>query len=827
MNKNLRRFWCAALALCMLTATSCSWLEKKTSYSINNYLYEKQSENLVYFSSSDSDFDFFLNDYFKRHAGGIYENGLNQKVISAEPGLTSQQLFWQEWMSMAFYPISSLAGDTNERIEGMRELLSGVPVDRYGYVWQQSDLALDVNSTVSHGEHRMGWPFPTSNHSGGMSTSWDFNGEDRTQWSSNVDAEVLSGLFTATVENKTNIEFVSPALKTAESISAYYAPLLEIDVRMYSSEPDNIEDIYVWYTTGKSPEWSEDKRVSVNERAFIAYEYTPIYEHMIYLPMYAEEGWNSDKELTSCITQIKVEIVPKAGKTLSGDFGLSYVRSDFDTRHSNNASLLISSLRKDYEYTNDIEYLKENITRARKAMNFYMQMYDEERCLNDQSYLVGHDADCTSPYTSDKIAMTIANGYWDMSFMPKYDFHSNTYFYKALVDLAYLENILETKGINIDKGQATVLTADRQFNKGTSDYTYDSASLNKIAKDVLSALRKSINNADHTGFWNEETGRFVAGYADAEDKWYDYGYTMWNMEAIYYGVATEEQAKSIMDWISGKRIVEMDKNGSQGEDIYFFELAPRVNTYCAENKNDVSIFTGMYSGRVDVMYGEMQLQNGGADMYTTFYDLMSRIQVYGSDNAFNRLKEIQDWYMDIYNWYVESDIYNKHPDRFYWDYYQQSQWDSDGDGKGEYWPIQNSLKGYAERGDGVGIIGIDGEFLESILPIASIPYGFFGLTSIDGSMLQIKPNLPQKLGYWKTENLLFGGLKYDLTIFDNAIMINSVRGNASGLSVEVVLDAPKNGEKVYINGKATDQYTIKGDNAYITVPFKTVTVEVK
>ena len=58
-------------------------------------------------------------------------------------------------------------------------------------------------------------------------------------------------------------------------------------------------------------------------------------------------------------------------------------------------------------------------------------------------------------------------------------------------------------------------------------------------------------------------------------------------------------------------------------------------------------------------------------------------------------------------------------------------------------------------------------------------------------------------------------------------MINSVRGAASGLSVQVVLKAPENGEKVYINGKETNRYMIKDGNVYIAVPFKTVTVEVK
>ncbi|MBQ7949310.1 MAG: hypothetical protein IJ284_06075, partial [Clostridia bacterium] len=593
MNKNLKRILCLSLALSTFGATGCFGKEKDSSsgnekvyYNVNGYEYTKKSDDLVYFESTDSDLDFFLNDYFKRQAGGIYENGLNQKVISAEPGLTSQQLFWQEWMSLAFYPLSSLQGEEISRIEGLRKLLSGVPVDRYGYVWQESDLVRDANSTLisSSGEHRMGWPFPLSYHTDGMSRSWDFNGADSSHWSSNIDATLKNGLFKGTAENSADsVEFTSPVPENeTEEICAYYTPLLEIDLRMYTENAEDIEDVYVWYTTSEDPEWSEDKKVSVNEKAFIAYDYTSIYEHILFLPMYAEEAWKSDKELQSYIRQIKVEIVPKEGKTLSGDFGLSYVRSTFDTRHSNNASLLISSLRLDYEYTGDMEYLKENITRARKAMNFYMQMYDEERHLNDQSYLVGHDSDRTSPYRSDQIAMTIANGYWDMSFMPRYDFHSNTYFYKALVDLAYLEKILEDNGVHVDKSEATVLTADRQFNHGTSEYNYNSESLTKIANDVVTALRQTINKTDHTGFWDEETGRFVAGYADAEDKWYDYGYTMWNMEAIYYGVATDEQAKTIMDWISGKRIVEKDKNGSQGEDIYFFELAPRLNTYCEE-----------------------------------------------------------------------------------------------------------------------------------------------------------------------------------------------------------------------------------------------------
>ena len=824
MNKTLKRCAYVVFALLMLSTTACS--NEKEKLNASGYAYRKESEELTHFKSSNEDLDFFLNDYFKRHSGWIDENGIDQKVNSVTAGVTAKQFFWQEWMSLSYYPLNSRTGFESDRIEGLRKLLSGVPVDRYGYVWQESDEVRAATSTVNSGEHRMGWPFPTSTYSDGMSISWDFNGNDSTEWTSNIDASIKDGVFSATVnEPMSGIEFVSPVPRNAtEEICAYYTPLLEIDLRMYTPDADNIEDVYVWYTTTASPEWSEDKKVSVNEKAFIAYDYTPMYEHMLFLPMYAEEEWKSDKALNTYIKQIKVEIVPKEGKTVTGKFGLSYVRSTFDTRHSNNNALLISSLRTDYDYTGDLEYLKSNITRARKAINFFMQMYDEERGLNNQSYLVGHDADKTSNFHSDQVAMSLANGYWDISFMPQYDFQSNMYFYEALVDLAYLENILEQNGITVDKSLATVLTADRGYHHGTSEYTYTPAQLNEIADRVLTELRKPTNNADKTGFWNDATGRFVAGYCDAEDKWYDYGYTMWNMEAIYYGIATEVQAKSIMDWISGKRIVEQDRYGSQGEDIYYFEFAPRVNTYSPEDKYDLSILNGFYTNVSQVEYGVTQVQNGGAIMYTSFYDLMSRISTYGGNDAYSRLTDIKDWYMDVYDYYKTSDNYNTHPDRFYWDYYCRGAWENP-DGL-TYYP-QNGMKGLAERGDNTGIIGIDGEFLESFLMIAAIPYGFFGIDSIGGNVLKIEPSLPDELDYWGVENLAFNSVKYDLTAFENSVRIDSVRGDAEGLNVQVVLKTENSNPNVYVNGKRTDKYTVKDGKVYVTVPLQSGSVEIK
>ena len=816
------------LSSAFVLATGCG---SKTSVSAGDYPYEKSSAELLQFKSSDKELDTFLNDYFKRHSGYVDEKGMDQKVNSVTAGVNAKQFFWQEWNSMSYYWYNSFDGYETDRIAGLRKILSNIPVDDYGYVWQETDAVRDAYSTTNTGEHRMGWPFPTS-YNVDLSTSWDFNGvSTEREWSSryqndgeyfdNEAAGIKSGLYETTVENVSGLDFTSPI---NDYTLAYYSPLLEIDLRMYTTDCENIEDIIVHYTTDDPNQWFS---VSVNEKAFIAYDYTPSYEHIIFLPMYAEENWKSDKECETFVNQIRVEIKAKEGTTFSGKFALNYVRSTFDTRHINNNSIFISSLRQDYDYTGDMDFLKSNITKARKAMNFYMEMYDEERHLNDQAYLVGHDSDKTSFDKYERVAMTLANGYWDISFMTRFDFQTNVYFYKALTDLAYLENILLKNGVSVDKAEATIKTADRAFNHGTRAYTYTGAGLNEIATDVLAALRQTTNDQDKTGFWSEETGRFVGGYCEADGKWYDYGYTVWNMEAIYYGVATQEQAKSIMDWISGKRTVAKDEYGSQGEDIYFFDFAPRVNTYSDKNQNDISIFNGSYNNP-SCIYGETQVQNGGAIMYTSFYDLMSRINAYGADDAFQRLIGIKDWYMEIYEYYVSSNNYNKNPDRFYWDYYEKEQWDANGDGKGDYFALQNGIKGTAERDIGPnGVMGIDGEFLESFLMVSAIPYGFFGIDTENGDILKIAPNLPDSLSYWGMENLAYNKVKYDLTIFENSVRIDSVRGNAAGITVQVTLATKSANPTVLVNGRQVSRYTVQNGKVTVSVPLASVTVEVK
>ena len=183
--------------------------------------------------------------------------------------------------------------------------------------------------------------------------------------------------------------------------------------------------------------------------------------------------------------------------------------------------------------------------------------------------------------------------------------------------------------------------------------------------------------------------------------------------------------------------------------------------------------------------------------------------------------------MKIYDYYVSSNNYNRNPDRFYWDYYEKSQWDADGNGKGDYYALQNGIKGTAERSIGPnGVMGIDGEFLESFLMVSAIPYGFFGIDTENGNTLKIEPNLPDSLTFWGMENLSYNKVKYDLTIFDNSVRIDSVRGNAAGIQVEITLREEAD-KAVYVNGRRTSKYTVENGKITVKVPLTAVTVEVK
>lgn len=420
-----------------------------------------------------------------------------------------------------------------------------------------------------------------------------------------------------------------------------------------------------------------------------------------------------------------------------------------------------------YEFTGDTEILKKNLNRYRMAIQFLLTHPKGESGLLDLSYMPGHDG-------LSGVGHGIGNGYWDIFSTPPVSFYSNIYFYRALESMAFLEEAAEILSLNIQK--PVVAGSD---NQSAVPYTQDSESLYQLAAEVKENIRKNVSEG---GFWDENKGRFVEGVVNGNI--IDYGFVNFNLEAIASGIPTAEQSAKILDWINGDRIVEEDseagernyasgKFGNYSEEtgegnygIYDFEFAPRTTT--VKNYHQYNWEWGGTTA-----FGE-QVQDGGVVMFTSYYDILSRLENRGADDAFGRLKEIQAWYNKVERVAKQQGVGTDLPnDQFYRVYYDEL--------------------GLPIQGDNVaGGIGLDSEFLESAVLYATVAFGFFGLGGTADGCLRIAPQLPANLDFWKMENLLYRNVRYDLIIGKDYVQFESVRGVTAGRYAEIVFPLREN-----------------------------------
>jgi hypothetical protein len=204
-------------------------------------------------------------------------------------------------------------------------------------------------------------------------------------------------------------------------------------------------------------------------------------------------------------------------------------------------------------------------------------------------------------------------------------------------------------------------------------------------------------------FWNPTTGRF--GTIDLDGNLHDYGYTFLNNEAVVFGLPSPAQAGSICDWIGGRRTVAGDT--STGDDIYHWRFGPRTTTL-----RNVDYYYWGWSDPQSIPWG-YQVQDGGAVLGWTYYDLMAQLKTSGPDVAAGRLREIAKWFDDTQR------------EGGYRAYYSK-----------------DSSRGSLQGGNSAGGLGLDKEFIESVLAPQVMLYGFLGFhPTYDG--FQISPHLPK------------------------------------------------------------------------------------
>jgi hypothetical protein len=375
-----------------------------------------------------------------------------------------------------------------------------------------------------------------------------------------------------------------------------------------------------------------------------------------------------------------------------------------DTRHPITNSLFVRGSCDYFNWTLDLDFLRGNLQRIRTAMDYALREFRVRESHHVFVPWVGHDGRSGIVRNADgtkkpRIGLGVGNNYWDLLPFGAHDAIATMYLYDAI--RAYID--LETM---IAKHPEWNLAQEQQPD---------------IAP--LSQLSENIRTDFQTRFWNAETQRFN-GWVDIENRAYDYGFTFVNLEAIHYGLASPEQATAILEWLDGKREIATDT--SRGSDIYHWQFAPRATT-----KRNIETYVWPWFSPESIPWGD-QVQDGGAVLGFSYHDLMARLHTQGPDAAWERLQQITAWYREV-------DAAGG-----YRTYYSQ--------------PGRGTLQG----GGTAGGLGLDQEFMESVMVPQVMLYGFLGFRPTPEGYT-VHPKLPKDWPSLTIDHIEFQGRKLTIT----------------------------------------------------------------
>jgi hypothetical protein len=613
---------------------------------------------------------------------------------------------WDEWMPNAtLWPAVSSEKVHDMRARWATALASrGMNPDGYVHTHQHDGLA-----------HAQGWPFPLWTQAGGV--GWHFRGTGI----SGYDAPLVKpDGWTISHGKGGEIDARGWVVELSEPDAKAQAPAFAIDSRIapwlrlnwWAQGLDGAKCFVEW-TTKDAPAFSEARR------AYFAPAHGDA-ETRTMIEMYRLPGWKGT------ITGLRIGFANHASAIVT----IKSFHTACDTRHTINNSNFIRGVHDYYLWSKDEAFLREQMPRVRAAMRFMQREFDtlNRKCI--YTTWPGHEGRSGVRYVDGKKQIVASEGigsnYWDLLPFGGEDALATIYYFDALRDLAELEE---------------------QMPKSAD--AFDPTSLRKHADEVREYGQKR--------FWNDRTGRF--GTVDLDGHMHDYGWTFLNNEAIYYDFASPAQARSIRDWISGRRVVEGDT--STAGDIYHFRFGPRSSTL-----RNIDYYFWAWSNPESIPWGN-QVQDGGAVLGWSYHDLMAILKVEGSDAAAARLSEIAKWYDETQREGGYRAYYSKDPSR-----------------------------GTMQGANVPGGLGLDKEFFESILPTQVMLYGFLGFApTADG--FRIDPKLPTD---WPELTVT------RVALHEHGLDIKATRGGEVMISgtgpkdVTLVVSAPKTTKVSATNG---------------------------
>lgn len=597
-----------------------------------------------------------------------------------------------------------------------REDINSIRMDEEGYVHSHQHF--------SHA-HDYGWPFPLWCQNmpsvEGYTAGWHFQeegqgwvwgwlkGRKSTKWYGKEAAEsweVENARSEGIKDGKWHLVATgpSPAIISPKGvvIDASCAPFLQLRWKHTPRKTSNLP--YVEWMREEDSYFSEERRVYIQQEDPHWSSITGA-NHSI-IAMYKHPKWKGK------IKRIKIVLAPGEAE---GEFDVDSFFTVFDTRHTSNNPNFIFACWNYFRWTGDVAFLRENINRMRLALRYMQTELGGLKCKHIRNSWVGHTGRSGYTLTPDgkkifRPGEGIGSNYWDILPFGWDDMFATAEYYGALLTMAEVEETIRANpGWGIPLG----------------GLAFNPAELRKHAEEV-----KKVANEK---FWDSKKGRFVA-CIDVDGVPHDYGYTFVNLNAIWYGIATEEHAKSIMEWLEGKRVIEGDT--SIGKDIYRWRFGPRSST-----KRNVEWYVFCWGAPESVPWG-YQVQDGGGVLGFTFFDLWARLKILGPNNAWQRLCEIMEWEKEVWR------------EGGYREYYKDDK------------------RGTTLQGGGTaGGIGIDYEFYESSLLPSIVVYGFLGINP-KGDALYINPSLPQACPEMGISDLLYHGVRMDVKAEEGKIAVH-------------------------------------------------------
>lgn len=641
--------------------------------------------------------------YHFSHRGG------SGKVLFNQEYLTTADM----WMGGGNHP------GWQEAIQQVhRADLLAIRQDPEGYIW--------THQHFSHA-HEQGWPFPmwTQAPSGpnGYTAGWHFQ-DDGPGWiwdrlrrepdSPFCRAKAMEGWELANVrslgiqDKKWQLEATgsSPAITTPHTVTidALNAPFLQLRW-LRTPAPTPSTSPYVEWQRDEDSEFSPERRVYFGfDSGDPDHEKTSGTTHSM-IKMYPHPLWKGR------IKSIRISLAP-------GESGVRFSIDSFftvyDSRHTINNPIYILSCWEYYRWTGDARFLREVINRMRKALRYQQTVMGGLKYNRIRNAWPGHDGRpgyIIEPDGKKRIQYGhgIGSDYWDILPIGWDDMYATSQYYASLNVMAEAEEAIAAHpGWDVPGGAMAL----------------DPASLRNHASAVKSTANKL--------FWNDQTGRFVA-CIDQDGKAHDYGFTFLNLDAFWYGIASDAHAESIMDWLTGKRIVQGDT--STGADIYHWRFGPRATT-----KRNLDWYGQGWTRPESIPWGG-QVQDGGAVLGFAFYDFWARLRMLGPESCWQRLNTMLHWEKEV--------------------------WDEGGYRK--YY--ENGKHGSTLQGSGTaGGIGIDLEFWESSLVPAIVINGFLGLRP-GAAGLKVHPRLPDSCPEMGVSNILYRGVRIDIKASNKALDI--------------------------------------------------------